>query len=347
MTAGAAATPGAPLVSVIVPAYNYGRFVAQTLESLRAQTLGAWECVVVDDGSTDDTPRVVEEFARRDARVRLVRQQNRRQAAARNNGLGHASAPYVQFLDADDLLEPRKLERQLSYLESHPEVDIVYGEARFFPTESPEVRLYTMYGENRPWQPGLSGAGAEMLRPLVRRNTVMIGSALVRRALVERVGPFDEALPPVEDWEFWIRCALAGARFRFEDFPDALSLVRSHAGSSSKSAQRMAAAEVRKRRKLARLLTDSEALRANAGLLAEAEGVWGAEEVRHGSLRRGVHRLGRAALQERRLRHRLKWLACALAAPLPGRRLFEKLYTSSVSGAASDALRRLRGGRAS
>jgi len=343
MTRGAAGAFEAPLVSVVVPAYNYGAYVGAALESLRAQTLARWECVVVDDGSADETPRVVEEFALRDPRVRLVRQQNRRQAAARNNGLSRTSAPFVQFLDADDLVEPRKLEQQAAYLQSHPEVDIVYGDARFFPTETPHVRLYTMYGEDKPWQPGLSGRGQEMLVPLVRRNTVMIGSALTRRRLIDRVGPFDEALPPVEDWEFWVRCAHAGARFRFEPFPESLSLVRSHAASASKSNLRMAAAEVRMRRKLAGMLTDAEALRANAELLAEMEGVWGAEEVRAGRLGAGVYRLGRAALLERRPRHKLKWLACALAAPLPGRRLFERVYSSSISEAAADALRRLRG----
>jgi len=90
-----AASGEAPLVSVIVPAYNYGAYVGQTLDSLRAQTLARWECVVVDDGSTDDTARVVEDYARRDARFTLLRQQNRRQAAARNHGLRHSSAPFV------------------------------------------------------------------------------------------------------------------------------------------------------------------------------------------------------------------------------------------------------------
>src|SRR5215210_5646271 len=114
-----------PLVSVVVPSYNYGHLVRETLDSLAAQTYGAWECVVVDDGSTDDTRAVVEAYASRDARVRYVRQENARQAAARNNGIRHSSGAYFQFLDADDLIEPRKFERQVEYLGGHRDVDIV------------------------------------------------------------------------------------------------------------------------------------------------------------------------------------------------------------------------------
>ncbi len=149
----------ATLVSVIVPTYNYGHFIGQALKSMQAQTYPHWECVVVDDGSTDDTAEVVARFSDSDRRIKFLRQKNLRQAAARNNGLRNSSGQYVQFLDADDLLEPRKLERQVEYLERHPEVDIVYGDVRFFNTEDPDERLYTMWGENKPWMPGISGRG--------------------------------------------------------------------------------------------------------------------------------------------------------------------------------------------
>src|SRR5919112_808436 len=121
-----------PLVSVVVPSYNYGHLIRETLESLAAQTYEHWECVVVDDGSKDDTRAVVEAYAAGDPRVRYVWQENARQGAARNNGLRHSSGDYFQFLDADDLLEPHKFERQVEYLESHPEVDVVYSGVRYF-----------------------------------------------------------------------------------------------------------------------------------------------------------------------------------------------------------------------
>lgn len=342
----ASRTATTPIVSVIVPAYNYGRFIGATLESLQAQTFANWECVVIDDGSTDDTADVVARFATKDRRIKFFRQQNRRQAAARNYGLAQISGKYVQFLDADDLVEPRKLARQVEYLEEHAEVDIVYGETRFFATDRPKELLYTMYGENKPWQPKLSGAGCDMLLPLVHRNTVLICATLTRRALVERVGLFDEELPAIEDWDFWIRCALAGAHFRFDDFDGTLSLVRSHASSWSKNRLRTTAGEVRMRRKLTRLLANEpEAWRANAQLLAEAEGTLGAEEVMHGGRTRGVYHLSRAVVFDKKFRQRLKWLACALAAPFVDREHFEKVYSSSISRSVMSPLRQDQEGR--
>lgn len=315
-----------------MPAYNYGHFIGATIESLQAQTLPNWECVIVDDGSTDNTAEVVADIARKDGRIKFVRQQNRRQAAARNNGLTQISGEYVQFLDADDLLEPYKFERQVEYLESHGDVDIVYGDTRFFFTERPDELLYSMYGENKPWQPKLRGHGSSMLLPLIRHNSVIICAPLTRRALIERVGPFDEELPPLEDWHFWIRCALAGANFQFEDFAGTLSLVRSHQTSSSKDRFRWTTAEVKLRRKLRPLVAnDREASYLNTQLLAEAEGTLGALEVLNGHRVRGARYLGKAAVFDKKLRQRLKWLACALAAPVVSRRQFDKLYSGSIS----------------
>jgi glycosyltransferase involved in cell wall biosynthesis len=314
-----------------MPAYNYGHFIAATIESLQAQTFPHWECVIVDDGSTDNTAEVVEHLARTDARIKFVRLQNRRQAAARNNGLTHISGKYVQFLDADDLIEPYKFERQVEYLDSHMDVDIVYGDTRFFLTERPDELLYSMY-ENKPWQPKLCGRGSGMLLPLVRHNSVIVCAPLTRRALVDRVGQFDEELPPLEDWQFWIRCALAGANFQFVDFAGTLSLVRSHQSSSSKDRFRWTTAEVKLRRKLLPLLAHArEASRLNAQLLAEAEGTLGALEVMDGRRLHGACYLGKAAVFDKKFRQRLKWLACALAAPLVSRRQFEKVYSGSIS----------------
>jgi glycosyltransferase involved in cell wall biosynthesis len=342
MSTSPSKTADEAMVSVIVPSYNYGHFIGATLESLQAQTLANWECIVIDDGSTDDTADVVARFSKTDSRIKFLQQQNRRQAAARNNGLTQARGKYIQFLDADDLLESQKLELHVQLLEEHPEVDIVYGDTRYFPSERPQELLYTMFGDNIPWQPKLSGAGRDMLLSLVRRNTIIVGAALTRRSIVERVGPFDEGLPPVEDWEFWIRCALIGATFRYEEFDRTWLLVRSHVSSSSKNKLRMTAAEVRMRRKLTRLLEhEPQASRVNAQLLAEAEGTLGAQEVMHGGRTRGIYYLSRAVVSDRKFRQRLKWLACAMAAPL-GRTRFQKIYSSSISRAVTSSLNRLQ-----
>jgi glycosyltransferase involved in cell wall biosynthesis len=331
-----------PVVSVIVPAHNYGHFIGSALDSLAAQTFENWECVVVDDGSTDNTSEVVQAYAHKDARVRYLHQENSRQAAARNNGVRNSAGKYFQFLDADDLIEPRKLERQVEYLERHPDVDIVYGDTRFFCSDNPSELLYSMWGENKPWQPGISGCGAEVLLPLVRLNTIPINSALTRRSILERVGPFDEELPPVEDWDFWLRCAEAGACFRFSDMEETRALVRSHPSSSSRSRLRFVSSILLMRKRLATRLKDVEARRLNAKLMGEAEGTLGVEEVMNNNRARGFYHLGMAAVLDRKLRHRVKWLACALAAPLVGRSRFETIYSSSISANVMSPLRRFQ-----
>ena len=149
-------------MSVIVPTYNYGRFIGETLECLRAQTYENWECIIIDDGSTDDTAERVSRFMERDARFKFLRQENALQAAAKNNGLRNSAGEYIQFLDADDLIESQKLEQQVEYLETHTHVDIVYGSMRYFKTEAPDEKLFWVWGENKPWMPETSGSGKEV-----------------------------------------------------------------------------------------------------------------------------------------------------------------------------------------
>jgi len=335
-----------PLVSVVIPAHNYGDFIRETLDSLAAQTFENWECIVVDDGSTDNTPEVVKAYAAKDDRVRYLRQENARQAAARNNGVRNSTGKYFQFLDADDLLEPRKLERQVEYLEQHPDVDIVYGDTRFFWSENPSELLYSMWEENKPWQPGISGCGAEVVRSLVQLNSIPVNSALTRRSMVERVGPFDENLY-VEDWDFWLRCAEVGGCFHFSDMEGTRALVRAHSSSTSRNRLKLVSAMLVMRKRLARRLKDVEARRINARLLGETEGLLGVEEVMHNNRARGLYHLGRAVVLDRQLRHRLKWFACALAAPLVSRNRFETIYSSSLSRTVMSPLRRVQsnGGR--
>src|SRR5215831_15925290 len=104
-----------PLVSVIVPAYNYGSLIGETLDSLRNQTYNNWECWVIDDGSTDNTSEVVRVYCKSDPRIKYLPQMNSGPSVARNNGIRHSRGSYLQFLDADDLLEKRKIEHHVRF----------------------------------------------------------------------------------------------------------------------------------------------------------------------------------------------------------------------------------------
>jgi glycosyltransferase involved in cell wall biosynthesis len=332
-----------PLVSVVVPSYNYGHLVRETLASLAAQTYGAWECVVVDDGSQDDTRAVVEAYAAGDPRVRYVWQENARQGAARNTGVRHSSGEYFQVLDADDLVEAHKFERQVEYLESHPEVDIVYSGVRYFSPAGGEMshsRLYSVWDDGQPWMPEVSGRGRALLEPLLRNNIMVVNAPLVRRRVVEAVGEFDPGLTPVEDWDYWTRCAAAGFFFRYEDGEGVRALVRAHELSASLDGRRMMRATLKMRRAWAeRTLKDTADLRLNRNLIAECEGLLGVEESLHGNRGKATRQLFKAAALDRRARPRAKWLACALLAPFATGGQLKSAVTTSFTGSLADVLR--------
>jgi len=325
-------TTSQPLVSIIVPTHNYGSLIGETLISVQCQTFTRWECIIIDDGSTDDTAEVVASIAHRDPRVRYLLQANRRQAAAKNTGLANARGEYVQFLDADDLIESRKLERQVAYLEEHPEVDIVYGGVRYFRTHDTNERLYSMGTDNAPWMPCVSGAGREVLKALVRDNIIVINSPLIRRSIVHEVGHFDVRLPPAEDWDYWLRCALAGAYFQFADIEETLALVRIHAPSSSQDRLRMHRVGLLIRKKLAALIEDEQILVLNRELRARNEEGFGIMEAARGNAFRGARHLLNSAWFERRSRWKAKLFVCALMTPFVSETRLRSLLRSSVTG---------------
>src|SRR3954470_1810603 len=111
-------------VSVIIPTYNYARYLPQAIDSALGQTHAPLEVIVVDDGSTDDTPRVLEAYA---SRIRVIRQANQGAGAARNAGIAAARGEYVAFLDSDDLWRRDKLELQLARFREEPDLGLVHA----------------------------------------------------------------------------------------------------------------------------------------------------------------------------------------------------------------------------
>lgn len=223
-----------PLVSVLMPTFNRAALIGETLASLAGQRHSNLEVIVVDDGGRDNTHEVVAEFPG----VRYHWQPNRKMSAARNVAYSLCQGDYIQFLDSDDLLEPEKIRHHVSYLDDHPEVDIVYGDARYFTTEHPELRAFHLvdhYGTDatRPWIKNAWEDPAPIVEKFLRLNLMPICCPLVRRSALERIGPWDEAIHAHEDWEFWLRAALRGLRFQFAEYPDALALIRTHRTSIS------------------------------------------------------------------------------------------------------------------
>jgi glycosyltransferase involved in cell wall biosynthesis len=207
-----------PAVSVVIATYNYGRYLGGALASALGQTFADLEVIVVDDGSTDDTPAVVESF-RADGRVRYYRVNHLGQSAAKNVGVRLAQAPLVAFLDADDLWLPRKLERQIARFQADPALGVVFTRSLLIDPEGRELEKA---------QPALPRG--DVLDAMFRDNFVCFSSALVRTDVLHRAGLFDEELALAVDYDLWLRVAM---HYRF-DYVDA-ALVKYRTGHASLS----------------------------------------------------------------------------------------------------------------
>ncbi len=241
--------------------------MAETLANVQAQSYPHWECIMVDDGSTDNTRQVAELFVSKDARFRYVYQANQGTSAAKNKGLAEAKGAYIQFLDADDLLAPRKLELQVASLQQHTNVDIVYGNVRYFEHLNPARLSQSFDMRNKPWMACPSGAKEEVLPYFMIRNQMVISAPLLRREVAVKAGGFDARLKGCEDWAFWIHCAAAGATFQYDARQEVLTYIRVHPASATQNVSTMLTGELLMRQSIqqsALLTARSKAINARA-----------------------------------------------------------------------------------
>src|SRR3989338_2869812 len=185
-----------PLVSVIIPTYNYGHVVCEAVESVLHQTYTNLEVIVVDDGSQDDTRQRVEKY--RD-RIRYVYQPNKGLSAARNTGIKEAKGDYIAILDSDDIWLPTKIEEQMKVFAQYPEVGLIS-------CSGIEVDENGKVLDKVP-RKGFSSK-KELMENLISRNVISGGSnAIFKKECISKVGLFDEDLNSAEDWDMWLRIA--------------------------------------------------------------------------------------------------------------------------------------------
>jgi len=203
-------------------------FLPDSIGSIINQTYQNWECIIIDDGSTDNSKEIIQEFCDKDSRINYFLQVNSGPTVARNYGVRLAKGELIQFLDADDLLEKSKLEMHVAAFNRDPDCDIVYGSVKYFTTSNPSKFYDSLDLKSGPWMKNISGSGDVMIMELLRGNIMETSSPLVRKLLFDRLGTMNEELFFNEDWELWARFALGNAKFCFNDSIGTLVLRRAH-----------------------------------------------------------------------------------------------------------------------
>jgi glycosyltransferase involved in cell wall biosynthesis len=194
------------LVSVIIPTYNREVFLQEAIESIITQTYRPIECIVVDDGSTDKSKELVNNFIKRNDEnltVKYIYQQNSGSQAARNIGTAISSGEFIQYLDSDDLLYPDKIKKQVSFLQQNQEYDGVFG----------DWRMGTAF-ENKLIQ---SYAKKDLITQLLSEHFIHTLSFLMRRSLVQKIGEWDSNIRRNQEIDYQLRGLMAAANYQYQE----------------------------------------------------------------------------------------------------------------------------------
>jgi glycosyltransferase involved in cell wall biosynthesis len=211
-----------PEVSIIMCAYNAGRYIVEAIDSVQAQTFENWELIVVDDGSVDDTAQKVK-TKMQDQRIRYIYQENAKQGKARNNGIAHATAEWIAILDADDRWMPEKMQLQLA-LANETNADVMCSRVNLIDAEGNYVadnRLHTL-------QTGLLSPQQAMLNG---RNDIIFSTVLMKKEVIDSVGGFNETPGMAEDYQLFL--TLTDRGYTFYRQPEILADYRIHASQTS------------------------------------------------------------------------------------------------------------------
>lgn len=208
-------------VSIIIPNYNYARYLSDAIESALNQSYKPIEVIVVNNGSTDNSLEILKHF---ENRIRVIDQANLGQSGARNSGLNHAQGDYIAFLDADDYWHPEKIEKQVKLLRDNTR--LVYCGIERFSTAKRKITSKV--------KPIFRGNCSEYFLTEPAVSIVLSGesTAIFSRTLINQVGNFDGNLNSVAGWDFFRRCS------RFSDFdfvPESLTYYRVHNANMSNS----------------------------------------------------------------------------------------------------------------
>jgi glycosyltransferase involved in cell wall biosynthesis len=271
-------------VSVIIPTYNRSKYLEEAVYSVLEQTCQDFEIIVVDDGSTDNTREIVENF--KDLRINYIFQKNRGAGAARNSGVRAARGSLIAFLDADDAWLPVKLELQVKALKINPRCSIVYSNMYFWGHSG--QKMPETFFQLLKWPP----PRGKVLDKMAIRSFGHPSTLLVRREVFEQIGHFDEGLPYCDDYDMLLRMA---ASFEFEVVPLPLVKYRLHPDQISRNAEKVILDHLTVFEKARRLPSVSRKI--NRRLKSRSAGFhfqYAVFLARRGLLNRGFHELAAA-----------------------------------------------------
>lgn len=213
-----------PLVSIIVPAYNAGKYIAETIDSVIAQTYSNWELIIVNDGSSDNTLPIIETYSHKDTRISFITKPNTGVSDTRNTGIAKARGEFIAFLDADDVWLPNNLEKKTDYLKNHPDIDFVFS----------NMLQADQYLQSQTLAP--KGKDTAIFEDLLLWNGEVIpgpsSNLLVRKKCLDAGIRFDKRLTTIADQNFTVQLA---AKFKGKLLDEALWVYRIIPGSMSKS----------------------------------------------------------------------------------------------------------------
>lgn len=217
-----------PTVSIIIPAYNQAKYLPDAINSIIAQSIEGWECIIINDGSTDNTHEVIKPYLTNSDKIIYIEQSNKGLAATRNRGIDESSGKYIQFLDADDVIDHTKFEKQLIMLSKKKGLSLSYTD--YF--SSTEFDLTCSYPKGRYLSPAF--LNVNNLHDLITRweteMSIPIHCFLFDARFFKDYGiRFDETLPNHEDWDCWMNI------FRLNPYvyyiPEKLATYRIHTDS--------------------------------------------------------------------------------------------------------------------
>lgn len=229
-----------PVVSIIIPCFNYGHYLSRTLESALANRGDGWklDIIVVDDGSTDNTPEVAKNFG---SAIRYIFQENAGLSAARNRGLQEAAGDYVIFLDADDLLGEKTVEMHLAHFQSDPALDVSVGMCKNIEEETQKEYFWP-----------IKSSWLDM--HICNSNVAPIHSFMFKKGVIEAAGSFDTSLKACEDYDFLLRIMEKG--YNFQVTPEVTVVYNRHDDSLTSKRTQQIELDAIVRRRIGHMLRD-------------------------------------------------------------------------------------------